>query len=136
VKITVADKAIRTNDFSDLMSKSKQECAVLAARMMNMIKAFHVESPYRSKTSQITSTVYRKPIMEIAIPDNASGMNFLLSYRTEQQRPVKLYPPIVKVVMSKLNSVSPKSPSRKTKIPISALILREMIIVIRSVFLK
>src|SRR3989338_10717298 len=136
MKIIVADNALLTNDFSDLMSRSKQECAVLAARTINIIENFQVKSLSKSIVSQITNTVYRKPMTEITIPDNASGMNFLFSYKTEQHRPIKLYPPIVKVVMSNLNSVSPKSLNKKIKIPISALMLREIIIVIRNVFLK
>ena len=90
MKIIVADNALLTNDFSDLMNKIKQECAVLAARIMNIIKAFQVKSLSKSITSQITDTVYRNPMIEIIIPDNASGVNFLFSYKTEQHKPVKL----------------------------------------------
>ena len=58
-----------------------------------------------------------------------------LSYNNELHKPVKLNPPIARVVRRILNSKYPKLPIKKRTIPTKALMLKEIIIVIKKTFL-
>src|SRR3989344_4704553 len=125
MKMIVVLRDVLTRFLSDWARSNKELCAIEKAKTIKIMTDFQISS--KSTISQIAPTVTRKPKTETMIPEKASGRYFFRSYKTELQSPVKLYPPIVKVVSSSFISVSPKSPNRKTKIAIKALILNEAI---------
>lgn len=120
--------------FFDLINNNNEMCATEAESMIIITITFQMFS--ESNISQIARVVIMKPRTEIAIPVFANAAKRCFSCKAELHKAVRLKPPIVKVVKRILASISPNSPMRNMIMPIRALMLNEIIIVIKNTFLK